>query len=339
MARQPAPRVDPERARRPTTIRTSPVPDTVAQLVTTAAERLAAAGSASPRLDAELLMGTALGVDRVGVLAHPDAPAGAGAAAAFETLVARRERGEPVAYLRGFREFHGLAIATDPRALIPRPETELLVDEALAAIVSRLAAAPRPPGTAALRVADVGTGSGAIAVALVAALRKRRMDGHVTVVAVDVSPDALDLARENAVGHGVADRMVFREGDLLPGGEPPYAVICANLPYVATAAMDGLARDLSFEPRLALDGGPDGLDVVRRLLDRLPLVLDGDGVALLEIGADQGETVVAAVAEILPAWRCTVRQDLAGLPRLARVEPPLTPGARAGIGTAGTPHP
>ncbi|HYO43824.1 MAG TPA: HemK/PrmC family methyltransferase, partial [Candidatus Limnocylindrales bacterium] len=256
--------------------------ETVARLVRTAADRLAAAGSESPRLDAELLMGFALGVDRVGVLAHPDAPAGAGAEGTFEACLARREAGEPIAYIRGFREFHGLAIGTDRRALIPRPETELLVDEALAAITARLTAAPRPDGTPPLRIADVGTGTGAIAVSLVAALRKRRMDAHVTVVAVDISPDALDLARENAACHGVADRMAFREGDLLPVGDAPYGVICANLPYVATRDLAGLAKDLSFEPRLALDGGPDGLDEIRRLLERLPKVLEPDGVALLE---------------------------------------------------------
>jgi release factor glutamine methyltransferase len=350
MAQTPAPPLDPEAARLPspvvrpdldvTILVQQPMPDafspapTVAVLVRAAALRLAAAGADSPSLDAELLMGAALGVDRVGVLAYGDAPVGAAAAVVFEGYVARRERGEPVAYIRGFREFHGQAIVTDARALIPRPETELLVDEALAAIVARLTVAPRPAGAPRparapdLRVADVGTGSGAIAIALVAALRKRHMDEHVTVVAVDVSPEALDLARENAVGHGVADRMLFREGDLLPAGDAPYAVICANLPYVATDAMDHLAPDLSFEPRLALDGGPDGLDIIRRLLERLPAVLEADGVALLEIGWDQGETVVAAVAGLLPGWRCSVQPDLAGLPRLARVErpAPVAPG-------------
>ncbi len=298
-------------------------PASVAELVRRASERLAASGSTSPRLDAELLMGTALGIDRVGVLTHPDAPAGSGATAAFEGYVARREAGEPVAYIRGFREFHGQALVTDPRALIPRPETELLVDEALAWITARLTAAPRPAAMPPLRVADVGTGTGSIAVALIAALRRRRMDQHVTVVAVDISTDALALAKENAVGHGVADRMVFREGDLLPVGDTPYAVICANLPYVATAVMDGLAKDLAFEPRLALDGGPDGLDEIRRLLDRLPKVLEHDGIALLEIGWDQGETMIAAVEALLPGWRCAVQPDLAGIPRLARVERPL----------------
>jgi release factor glutamine methyltransferase len=313
-------------------------PPTVAALVRSAAERLEAAGSDSPRLDAELLMGVALGVDRVGVLAHPDAPAGLGAAIAFEGYVARREAGEPVAYIRGFREFHGQAIATDPRALIPRPETELLVDEALAAIAARLTASPRPEAAPPLRVADVGTGTGAIAVALIAALRKRRMDAHVAVVAVDISEEALDLARENAVGHGVADRMAFRSGDLLPVGDTPYAVICANLPYVKTADMATLAKDLSFEPRQALDGGEDGLDEIRRLLERLPKVLEPDGVALLEIGSDQGESIVAAVAAAMPGWRCRVQADLAGLPRLAHVEraAPVDRGAgSSGAGTSG----
>ena len=310
---------------------------TVAALAAQAAARLTAAGSPSARLDAELLLGFALGVDRVGVLAHPVAPVPVSAAEAFLGYVARREQGEPVAYIRGFREFHGLAIVTDARALIPRPETELLVDAAIAEVAGRLTAAPRDAGSAPLRIADVGTGSGAIAVAVLTVLRKRRMDGHVEVLAVDLSPDALDLARENAVGHGVADRMAFREGDLLaddPGdGAPvgaPFDLVCANLPYVATREMDGLARDLSFEPRSALDGGPDGLDVIRRLLAQLPDVLAEGGVVLLEIGADPGATAVEAAAAILPGWRCGVAADLAGLPRLARVERAGTASSGAG---------
>jgi release factor glutamine methyltransferase len=293
---------------------------TVAELVRRATERLAAAGSTSARLDAELLMGVALGVDRTGVIAHGAAPAGTGATGVFDGYVARRELGEPVAYIRGFREFHGLAIATDARALIPRPETELLVDEAVAAVIVRLTREPRSEGAPPLRVADIGTGTGAIAVALLAALRKRRMDEHVMVIAVDLWPDALELARENAAGHGVADRMLFREADLVPVGDVPYDVICANLPYVSTAALDGLAKDLAFEPRNALDGGSDGLEVIGRLLERLPAVLESDGVALLEIGSDQGDAIVAAVAAQLPGWRCQVSGDLAGHPRLARIE-------------------
>ncbi len=293
---------------------------TVSALVREATARLAASGAGSPRLDAELLLAHVLHVDRTGVIANPDAPVGTGAQAQYEAGVARREAGEPVAYIRGFREFHGLALATDARALIPRPETELLVDAALAEVSARLTAAPRSAGAPALRVADVGTGSGAIALALLAALRARRMADRVLVVATDASAAALELARENAVGHGLADHVRFVEADLLPPVvDPPYALVCANLPYVATAQIDGLARELSFEPRVALEGGPDGLDIIRRLLDRLPDVLAADGVALLEIGADQGEAVIEAVAARLPGWRCSVEADLAGLPRLARV--------------------
>ena len=296
---------------------------TVAALVSLGVERLTVAGSGSPRLDAELLLAHFLGTDRTGILAAPEALVGGGPREAFEAAIGRRELGEPIAYIRGFREFHGLVFATDERALIPRPETELLVDAALDVIGNRLTAAPRPDGTWPLRVADVGTGSGAISVALVVALRRRKMADQVLVDASDQSADALQLARENAAGHGVADRMDFVLRDLLPElVQPPYTMICANLPYVATGDLAGLAKDLAFEPRAALDGGPDGLDLVRRLLDRLPGALAADGVALLEIGADQGEAVVREVASRLPGWRCVVTADLAGLPRLARIEPP-----------------
>jgi release factor glutamine methyltransferase len=306
----------------------------VAALVASATDRLAAAGSGSPRLDAELLLAQAVGTDRTGILAHPAALVGDGPRATFEALLARRELGEPVAYLRGFREFHGLAIATDDRALIPRPETELLVDTALGAVSTRLTAHPRSAGSPPLRVADVGTGSGAIAVALVAALRRRRMADQVLVDAIDLSGEALQLARENAAGHGVADRMTFTLGDLLPERAiPPYAVICANLPYVATGDLAGLAAELAYEPSEALDGGPDGLDVIRRLLDLLPGTLAEDGVALLEIGADQGEGIARETASRLPGWSCAVQADLAGLPRLARIEPPVPGG-----GTVATAH-
>ena len=294
---------------------------TVSELVRAATERIAASGSGSARLDAELLLGQTLGMDRTGILAHPDAPVGADARQAFEAAVERRERGEPVAYIRGFREFHGLAFATDSRALIPRPETELLVDAALAEVTARLADNPRPHGAPALRVVDVGTGTGAIAISLLAALRRRKMADQVLVIAVDVSAEALQLARENAVGHGVADRMVFVAADLLPYHvEPPYAVVCANLPYVPTDELPRLSPEIAFEPTSALDGGPDGLDVVRRLIDRLPTVTEDGGVAFLEIGAGQGDATVQAVADRIPNARCTVTPDLAGHPRLVRID-------------------
>jgi release factor glutamine methyltransferase len=290
-------------------------------MLRTGAARLQGAGSPTPRLDAELLLAAAIGVERAGLIAHGEVAVGPGAARVYDDSLVRRERREPLAYIRGFREFHGLAFATDARALIPRPETELLVDAAIAEVVRRLASMPRAAGAPVMRVADVGTGSGAIAISLLAALRRRRMDSEVLVIAVDASGDALQLARENAVGHGVADRVVFVEADLLPHHvDPPYALVCANLPYVPTRELPSLAPEIAWEPRQALDGGPDGLDVVRRLLDRLPEVLAIEGVALLEIGSDQGQPIAAEVASRLPGWRCTLTSDLAGLPRLARVE-------------------
>jgi len=295
---------------------------TVGSVLSTAIERLRASRSESPHLDADLLLGMVLRVERTTLRAHPEALVGADALAAFEAALVRREDGEPVAYIRGFKEFHGLALAVDPRALIPRPETETLVDAAEADVMRRLTAAPRGPDAPLLRVADIGTGSGAIAIALMAALRRRRADGDVEILATDSSPDALDLARENAVGHGVADRMRFAEADLVPAAdtEAPFDLILANLPYVRSAAVDVLPIAASFEPRLALDGGPDGLVVIRALLDRLPAALAADGVALLEIGGDQGDEIVAAIETQLPGWSCAVLPDLGGLPRVARVE-------------------
>ena len=301
---------------------------TIGDCIADATTRLRAAGSETARLDAELLLGFAVGADRTAIVAHRDAPVGVDAQARFEAAVARREAGEPVAYIRGIKEFHGLAFVVDSRGLIPRPETEALVDAAIGEVMARLALRPGEAGASGdpIRVADIGTGSGAIAVALAVALRKRRvtMGRNVTIAATDVSPEALDLARENAVGHAAADGMRFIDADLLPpvlpDGGTPFDVVVANLPYVRSDAIAGLPIAASFEPRLALDGGSDGLDVIRALLEKLPDALAADGVALLEIGADQGASGPAAVAASLPGWRATVEPDLAGLPRILRVE-------------------
>lgn len=293
---------------------------TTGELLHQGAERLRTAGSESPRLDAELLLGYAVGLGRTAIVAHHDAPVGTDPAARYEAFIERRAAGEPVAYIRGMKEFYGLAFVVDDRALIPRPETETLVEAAEAEVMRRLTAEGRPPGSPPIRVADVGTGSGAIAIALIAALRKRRAHGQIQVIATDISPDALDLARENAVGHAVADHLRFVDADLLPPViAAPLDLILANLPYIRSDVMPGLPVATSFEPALALDGGPDGLAVIHRLLERLPEVLTDDGVAFLEIGADQGQAIVDLVAVMLPGWTCTVQPDLSGLPRVARV--------------------
>ena len=203
---------------------------------------------------------------------------GADAARRYRADVERRAAGEPVAYLRGIKEFYGLAFEADPRALIPRPETERLVELARSEVMRRLGAVARGPGSPPLRIVDVGTGSGAIAVALAVTLRGLRALDAVEILAVDISPDALDLARENAVGHAVADRIAFAEADLLPvdaveaTAEPARTVRPrARQPAVRPTRRDGrpAAGDL-VRARLALDGGAEGLEIIGRLLDRLP---------------------------------------------------------------------
>lgn len=292
---------------------------TIGELLTTGTARLRAAGSESARLDVELLLGWAIGAERTAILAHPEAPVGADAEAKYEEGLTRREKGEPVAYIRGFKEFYGLAFEADRRVLIPRPETELLVQRAEREVAWRLTSAPRPAGTPNLRVVDVGTGSGAVAIALAVLLRRRRMLPEVSILAADCSPDALDLARENAVAHAVADAILFLEADLLPSGELPFDVVLANLPYVPSAEVDRLPVAASFEPRVALDGGPDGLSVIRRLLGALPDALAPQGTALLEIGFDQGPAIEAEVAALPGAWTYHIEPDLSGRPRLAEI--------------------
>lgn len=307
---------------------------TIGELVREGTARLATSGSDTPRLDAELLLADAIGADRTAVIAHPEAPVGVDGSARFREHLERRAAGEPVAYLRGLKEFHGLAFAVDRRALIPRPETELIVDMARAELVERLTGSARPAGTPPVVVADVGTGCGAIAVALAVALRRLGMLGEVEIVASDISPEAVDLARENAVAHAVADRVGVVAADLLPPAGlavPPLRmpaevdVVVANLPYVRSGDLAGLPPPVSFEPAAALDGGPDGLAQVRRLVDLLPGRLAVGGVALLEIGAGQGEAIAEMAAERLPGWSCSVSRDLGGLPRIGRLE-------RAGAG-------
>jgi HemK-like putative methylase len=162
-------------------------------------------------------------------------------------------------------------------------------------------------------------------VALAVSLRRRDALDGVELVALDVADDALGLARENAVRHAVADAIAFERADLLGYGssaQRPFDLVLANLPYVRHDVLPVLPIAASFEPALALDGGEDGLAVIARLLTQLPAGLTDGGRALLEIGADQGEAIVARSGQVLPGWRCTVELDLAGLPRVARISRP-----------------
>jgi len=292
------------------------------------ADRLRGSGSDTPRLDAELLVGFVLGVDRTAVLAHPEVRIDAGRAAALAAVVDRRVAGEPIAYIRGFKEFRGLRLAVDPRVLIPRPETELLVNVAIdrtVACLGSVAPSPRSRASLPVRVWDVGTGSGAVAVAIADALRRRRAAG-VRILATDSSPGALVVATANVVAHRVAHIVQLRLADIADerGGlenEPPVDMVVGNLPYVPTDEVARLAVAAGFEPRLALDGGADGLDLVVRLLSLLPSVLATGGTAALEIGAGQAEAATNAAAALLPGCFATVHPDLAGIPRVLEVRP------------------
>ena len=296
---------------------------TIGRLLGEATVSLRQSGSESARLDAELLLGHVLGMGRAGVLAHPEIALSPGQAAAFESAVRRRAAGEPVAYIRGLKEFYGLAFAVDRRALIPRPETELLVGLAVERLREMLTGRPRPAGAPTLQVWDVGTGSGAIAVSIAVECRRRGYAADLRLLATDVSPEALGLAVENAVAHGVADILDFAAGDLLdvdgPADRPATDLLVANLPYVPSAVVPELPVAASFEPALALDGGPDGLASIRRLLDGLPAVLAAGGQALLEIGAGQEAALVDDAATRLPGWSVRLHADLAGLPRVAEL--------------------
>jgi release factor glutamine methyltransferase len=295
---------------------------TIGAALNSASDRLREAGSETPRLDAELLLGHVLGIDRAGLIAHPEAPLPEAHQDRLAEALARRVKGEPVAYIRGLKEFYGLAFAVDGRALIPRPETELLVDLVLERLRVGLTAAARPSGSPPMLVWDVGTGSGAVAVSVAVECRRRGYAADVRLLASDVSADAVALATENAVAHGVADVIDFAVADLHAARAGARVdVLAANLPYIPSAILPTLPVAASFEPAAALDGGDDGLDVIRRLLAELPDALAAGGVALLEIGADQAEAVRDEVDRRLAGWALEVHADLGGLPRVAELRP------------------
>ncbi len=298
-------------------------PQRVAEALGASAARLERSGSETPRLDAEVLLAYVLGVDRSALAAHPEAVLSTGQLERYGSCVARREAGEPVAYIRGMKEFYGSAISVDPRVLIPRPETETVVELAVARITADLTGSPREQGAAPYLVWDVGTGSGAIAVAIGMELRRRRYGDDVRFFASDISGDARDMATINVVSQGLAHLFTFAEGDLLdvaPSPPRPVDLLVANLPYIPSAAITTLPVAASYEPVSALDGGPDGLELIRRLLGGLTRVTATRAAALLEIGADQGDAIMAAAGELVPDWECTIHPDLSGNPRVARLE-------------------
>ncbi len=279
----------------------------------------------TPRLGAEVLLAHVLGVSRAHLLAYPERTLSQHEWDAYVRLVERCAQGEPLFYLIGHREFYGLDFLVDPRVLIPRPETELLVEQALSFISAYL------PST----VADIGTGSGCIAVTLAvyvsgspsAWLGRGDAEGEGkgvrAIYATDISSAALEVARANAERHGVADKITFLQGDLLAPLPQPVALIVANLPYVARDEWGQLAAEANvaeFEPAIALDGGLDGLALFRRFFQQAPAYLAPGGAILLEIGAGQAEAVTALARAAFPQAHIGVVRDYAGLERIISVK-------------------
>ncbi len=259
--------------------------------------------SETAALDAQTLLAAIMHRDRAWLLAHPQARLTPRQHRRLQRACARLAQGVPLPYVLGRWAFYGRDFALTPAVLIPRPETETLVELALA----WLKANPTRRWAA-----DVGTGSGILAVTLAAEIPNL----HVT--ATDISTDALGLARLNAQRHQVAERIVFLETDLLNATRGPFDLIVANLPYIPSEQLNTLAV-ARYEPRQALDGGQDGLDLIRRLLAQAKVRLAPQGLLLLEIASDQGEPAKALAEAAFPQATITLHHDLAGHPRVVAI--------------------
>jgi len=295
--------------------RESGVPPTAADLLSQAVDELTAQGILTPRLDAEVLLAHALGSDRAGLYARLHEPLPAGPVGAFGELLRRRAQHEPLHYITGVREFWSLEFAVDPRVLIPRPETEVVVETALGLFSqSAIRFGLDLPLAMQSAILDVGTGSGCLAIALAKELAQAE------VWATDISPDALAVARENARRNGVAERIRFLQGDLfLPivDERDDFDLIVANPPYVVRSELAALPPEVrGWEPLVALDGGADGLDFYRRLLDGGPTSLRAGGWLVMEIGHGQGGAVLRLARERRDLSACRCVADYAGRERV-----------------------
>jgi release factor glutamine methyltransferase len=279
-----------------------PAVTSVAELLVKGVQRLTSSPHADrARLDAEALLRHALGKDKAWLLSHGQNPIAAPNAAAYEALLDRRFTGEPIQYITGEMEFYGLPFRVSPAVLIPRPETEHLVEQ----VLKRAGQFSQP------RIVDIGTGSGCIAVALARHLP------HAALTAIDLYPDALGLARQNAALNGVANRIRFLEGDLLvPVAGESFDIVVSNPPYVPAGDRSSLSVEVrDHEPAVALFAGPDGLDIYRRLMPAAYAALESGGLLALEIGYGQSAAIEALLTasdfesiEFFP--------DLQGIPRV-----------------------
>lgn len=269
------------------------------------------AGLDSPRLDAEVLLSYVLKKERIFLYVHFDQPMEAAELAAFKDCIKRRVQHQPVAYITGHKEFMGLEFKVTPATLIPRPDTEILVE----AVLQRLKAGAEAENSL---IADIGTGSGAICLSLLNYLPRLQ------AVTVDISPEALAVAEENAEGLGLSERIEFLQGDML---EPlkvqrerfagRLSAIVSNPPYIPRGDIAGLEPDVrAFEPMGALDGGEDGLDFYRRLLADGAELLQEDGFLAMEAGIHQAQQLKALAEGSLQWGRCEIIRDLAGIERV-----------------------
>ena len=268
------------------------------------------AGIEDAEIEAEVLLRHALGLSRAQLFVQMAHPLSAADEERYRRLVRRRAAHVPTAYITGVRDFYGLEFLVGPGVLIPRPETEHVVEESLR--IGRELLRERDRVT----LVDVGTGSGAIALAVAKHLLALR------VLATDCSPAALAVADLNAKRLRLAGRVTFLPGDLLDPMREPVDIIAANLPYIPSDVIPTLAPEVrAHEPRQALDGGPDGLQVIARLLAQAPVHLRAGGAIILEIGHDQAERLRCLARELLPAAAVSFVRDLAGIERVATIGP------------------
>ena len=276
-----------------------------------AREKLQASVVEDPGFESEYLLRHTLGYTREGLLIALDSDISSSDHLRFASIIDRRAAGEPSAYITGHKEFYGLDFNIDSRALVPRPETELLVELSLEF-------AARRAGKEGLNIAEVGVGCGAISIALAVHLPDAR------VVATDISPAALKLASENISRHRVEDRVTLLEGDLLQPVSGPIDILVSNPPYIPSAQLASLPREIrDHEPRVALDGGEDGMAVIERLIRQAKDKLRPGGAMFIEIGWDLGKRALACSLELWPESDASITPDLAGLDRVLTLRSPI----------------
>ena len=273
-------------------------------------------GSDTPRLDAEILLAHARGCQRIQLYTAYDQPLTEVVRTTMRELVQRRAQAEPVAYLVGHREFFSLDFRVTRDVLIPRPDTETLVLAIIDGIQQRAAS---QPAAGAVRLLELCTGSGCISVAVARHCQTAKLD--VQIVATDISPAALAIAKENAAKHGVQDLIEFCEGDLFGAVDPDsrFEIIATNPPYIPTKEIETLDAEVSrHEPHLALDGGASGFEVIDRLIAAAPRFADASALFLMELSPEQSEPAQSRLAALNLYSEIGVIKDLAARPRVLR---------------------